>query len=194
MHIKFIIANIKIVLGIIFISAIILIFPIFLNIEIFFNSEFKKLFFAIKLFGIKCIGGYVEKVFDGFTIHITKNFAVIIPFKNLLSMRTKVKPLRDYHFIKFNTSVDLGTNKNLLLGFSFGFILNYIYNISHWLAFNIKPYLNCKNNINIFEDKQLFNFSIDSTILLNLLMIILSIIKIIMEKIFYAFRHKKQQN
>ena len=194
MYIKLLIADIKIVLTVVIIIFIVLIFPIFINVRIFFCKELNKLFFTLNIFTFKVVSGYVQKITEGIVIHITKNFAIIVPAKNLLGIGKSVKPLKDYHFIRFYTTFDIGSEDGLFEPLVFGFIINYIHRITHWFFYNHKPYIMLNNNINIFENTKKFNITTDVLILLNLLMIIISIIKIILEKMIYAFRNKKQQN
>ena len=194
LHIILNFTNIKIVLASILIFLILIIFPIFLNIKIFFSWEIKKLFFLINIFGIKCLSGYFEILSDCIAIHLTDKFAIIIPLKNLLGMRTRVKPLKDYHFVKFNSTIEIGSKESLISNFAFAFIINYFYNFTLWFLSNSKPYINFNNKINLYQDNKKLNIIIDSTVIFNILMVLISIIKIIMEKIVYAFRNKKQQN
>ena len=175
-----------------------IIFPVFLNINIYYSKIKNKVYFKIKLFNfIKILKGYVERIEEGFVFHISSKKAIILPYKNILGMRKKIKPLKDYNIIKFNLTINYGNNKNLfnaLVISSFFQILNN--NILKILCVN-KKHVKINNQINIYEDKNLFNIKCRASVIFNILMVLISIIKIIMEKFFYALKsitNRKQQN
>lgn len=171
---------------------IFLIFPIFLNLDVFYCLELKKLYFSIRIFGASVLSGYAEQITEGFAIHLTKNYAIIITYKSFFKLRRRVKPLKDYHFKNFNLLVDLGNEEDLLLTTSTAFFVNYACNHLQNFIKNNKPYVKFFNKINVYENKNLFNISIRILVLFNLLMLILSLIKIGVEKIINVFRSKKR--
>ncbi len=155
----------------------------------------KKLFFSIKLFKVfKIFSGYAELKKDGIFIHLTHKKAILIPYSSLTGMKKKIKPLKDYHIIKWEFEADLGFATKTVLALETAFFVNYITSFINWLTSNIKPYLIIKNNVNVYESQNVFKMYFYGTILLNLLMIILSLIKIVLEKIIYALSTRKQQN
>ena len=174
---------------------ILLIFPIYLNEYLYFSIETKKLFFSIKIFKvIKILSGYAEVKKDGIFIHLTRKKAILIPYSSLTSMKKKVKPLKDYHIIKWEFEADLGFVDNTVLALETAFLVNYLTSFINWITSNIKPYLIVKNNVNVYEAQNVFRIYFYGTVLLNLLMVILSLIKIILEKIIYALSARQQQN
>lgn len=170
------------------------IFPIFLNFKIFFSKELKKLFFTVNIFGFSVLSGYAEQIKEGFAVHLTKNYAFIIPYKNLLGLKASAKPLKDYHIIKFDSEIDMSSEDNLIDCFTSAFIINFIFNHLNFYLINKKPYFKFSNEINVYENKNILNISINLLVLFNFLMIFLSLIKIAVEKIIYEFRNKKRQN
>lgn len=173
----------------------ILIFPILLNINLIFSAKNKKIYFCVSLFGlIKIFGGYIKLVREGIALHYSENKAIIIPYKNIIGIRKKVKPIKDYHFISINSLIELDTESFI----ENKVILSYLYVTHNELVCNIlsevKPYLRLKNNVCLYTQKDLFNIYLKSYTIFNILMILLSIIKISLEKIIYAFSRKKQQN
>ena len=170
------------------IISIIIIFPIFINIKINFDSSIKKIYF------IKILYGYIEKDTEGIIIHLNKRKAILIFYKDLFSMKDKAKPLKDYHLINFCSEISVGINNDIVKALELGYIYNYIMFYIRWLTFNKKPYFNLDTKVNIYEEKNLFIYKCKSTVLLNLLMIIISLIKIFVEKIYYAIRNRLQQN
>lgn len=171
-----------------------LIFPLFVSVKIFYCNQHKKLYFALNLFSFTIVSGYVEQINEGFAIHLTENYALIVPYKSFLGIKSRIKPLKDYHFIKLKYNIDLGMKENLIDSVSIAFVLNYVYTMINFFTIQKKPYVNLNQSINVFEDKNIFNVTIDLLVIFNLLMIVLSLIKILVEKIIYEFRNKKRQN
>lgn len=170
---------------------IIFIFPLFLSISFYFNYSYKKLFFTIKIFGLRILNGFIKLDKEGIVIHYTNKKAIMFIYKHILDIKKHFKPLKDYHFIKFALIFDIGHKENLIQTLSISFLLNYLYKIMEWFFANSKPYLKINNKINTYENKNILNITHNSTIIFNSLMIFISLIKILMEKIIYAFTNKK---
>lgn len=172
-----------------------LIFPIFINLDACFIKERSKIYYKISLFYIiNILNGYIELIEEGIIIHLNKFKAVIIPYKNLLGMRKKFKPLKDYHFLRFNSILELGGENDLMNSFSIGYVYNYIFQYVNWFLYHQKPYVKLNNKTIIYKDDNRLNYYCNITVILNLLMILISVIKILMEKILYAIRNKTKQN
>ena len=75
--------------------------------------------------------------------------------------------------------------------FTKGFLINYLYQNVKWFLYHKKPYLDVNTIIKIYNE-EVFNIYNSTTIVFNLLIIIISFIKIIVEKVFYALKHRKQ--
>ena len=180
-------------LATVLIVSIILFFPLFLSINGFISKDLKKIYFSICLFGfIKILSGYAQFLSDGVAFHLTRKKAYIYFYKKIFDLKNSVKPLKDYHIIKFYSVLEIGSLNGLFLPLSAGIALNYVNNIILWLFDNKKPYVKINNYIDIYENKDIFNLYLKASLVLNLLMIILSIIKICVEKIVNGIRKRKQ--
>lgn len=193
LYINNLFANIKIVLVVINSLIISLIFPIFLKINIIFNDK-QKLMYNIKLFSlVKVIGGEIGLLKEGVVIHLTKRKAIIIEYKDIVSIRKKFEPVKDFHFISFNSNIKIGDNNFLLLiklAYSYMFFINIIERI---IKIN-KPYLDLDNSITIYENKDVFEMFCKINLVFNILVILISLIKIFMEKKIYAIKRRAKQN
>ncbi len=154
-----------------------------------------KLFYYINLFGIiNLLKGYVERKKEGFAIHLTKRKAIIIKYSQIFSFRKKIKPLKDYHFIRFYTDVQIGNKDSAVYPFTISFLLDTLHKYLSWFFYQDKPQLKTKTNVFLVEGEQKLEVFIKVTVALNLLMVLISVIKIIMEKLIYANKNRKQQN
>ncbi len=165
----------------------ILIFPIYLNVNVFYNKEIKKIFLRVDFFrSIKIVGGYFNFYKEGIAFHVKENKALLFPYNNSLELKNKVKPLKDYHVKKIVFRIDIGSKNQEEI--SIFLLCFYVWHnaIARGILYNAKPYIEYKNNLNIFEESNRLNTFIEFTTIFNLLMIILSLIKIFLEKTIYA--------
>ena len=135
---------------------------------------------------------YIESKIDGIFIHLTRKKAIKIPFNSIFDARTKFKPLKDYHIIKFSSFLFLGCERGVMEKTQFGFIYNYIVNNVEWFFYHKKPYLSIKNNVAIVEGNNNVICELKATLVFNILMIIISLIKISMEKLIYAISKRAE--
>ena len=171
-----------------------LIFPIFLKINIRFDKE-QKLIYNIKLFNfIKVIGGNVGLLKEGIIIHLTKRKATIIEYKDIISLRKKFEPVKDFHFINFYSNIKIGASNNFLTLTKLGYFYLIFVNIFEGIIKIYKPYLDLYNYISIYEDKDLLEVICKLNLVFNLLVIMISVIKIFMEKRIYAIKRRAKQN
>lgn len=195
MYILTLFADIKIVLTVVLIIISIIIFPIFLSGNFNISQQKLKLFYKLKLFRIFTIlKGYAEFINEGIIIHLTKRKAVIIPFENLFEVKKKVEPLKDYHLISCSFNAEIGNKENIFEPLSTAFTLNYIYNYIKWFLYHKKPYFKSNVKIEVFDSKDVFELYLNGTVVFNLLMVLISIIKILMGKLLNAFTKRIEQN
>ena len=170
-----------------------LIFPFFIGFHIDANYQKKKIFYRIDVFSfIKVLNGYVQAKKDGIFIHLTKRRAIMVPYENIVSIRNKVKPLRDYHVINFNSRLYLGQLDGVLGLTTIAFIYNFVVNNVEWFLYHYKPYFKTRNQVFVLENTNVFNLCINATVVFNFLMVLISLIKILVEKIVYAITRKTQ--
>ena len=171
---------------------ILLILPLFIRFRIGYFNENKKLYFTVYLFSfIKLLYGYIEKIDNGLAIHINGKKTFIFNFNNIFSMKSKVKPLMDYHIKRFYSVIEIGGEK-LFNNLAFSFFYNYINERLIWLLKCKKNYIKVQNDLNIIEDENIFSVYMEFTVILNILMILLSFIKILMGKIINGISKRKQ--
>lgn len=186
--------DIKLVLTLFF-CVIVIIFPLFLDINVLYLSERKKMFIGVYLFGfIKIIGGYVQKINEGFSFHVSEKKAFIFSYKNLFGAKEKIKPFMDYHFIKIKTVTETGILTDAEKKLPCIFAASYANEFLLWFFSLKKPYLVIDNSFNVYTEKDLFNFYAKINFVFNLLMVISSVVKILTEKTIYAIRKRKNEN
>lgn len=175
------------------IAYVILIFPIYINGSILYKDRIKKIIFSIKLFGfIKIFNGYIKKGKEGLNVYFF-NKKHTVTAKDLLGLSKSIEPIKDYHFLKIKSKTKLGLSDNLPFAATLIYISNFINNFCCWFFTLKKPQLNLKNDFILYEGQNIFETDISVTMVLNINMIIISIIKIITEKIFYGQKVRKQQ-
>ena len=171
----------------IIIAFVLIVFPIFINIDALYDSDAKKMFFSINIFGlVKILSGYCELIDVGIAIHVSKTKAFIIEYKKLLGLGKSFKPILDLHVLKINVLIENGSEDAEFLLFINSFIGLTSCFVKEWLAHN-KPYLKYNLNVNTLEKKRK-NIYIATTIVFNIFIILLTLLKFIGEKIIYGIR------
>jgi len=172
---------------------IFLFFPIYFKIRVWGTSEDKKLSYSLYVYGfIKIIRGYVEFLNDGICVHLTKKKAVIIKYNSLLNVKKNIEPLKDYHIISLKAYFEAGIKDKILLPFEISFLYSYFLSFLRWFMSNKKPYFNLDSRLILRENESHYKAFFEIRIIFNLLMVILSLLKILVEKIIYA--RKRKQN
>ena len=168
----------------------ILIFTIFISVSAKYDKNVKVLFMTFRLFNVRIITISAKIFPKGLAINITNKKTILIPFTKLFDARKKFEPLKDYHFIKFNFELEIGSEENAPQTLFFAHNVNTFFNYFHWFLTFYKPHVKIDNNVKIHLDKNEFKIRAKLVIVFNLLMILLSLIKIIMEKINYALKKR----
>jgi len=160
----------------------ILIFPIKINVKLIISKELKKIFYSIKIFNlIKINSGYIEIKGLKIYIHVSNKKAIMI--KPLSLDKNNFKIIRDYHVKELISNIELGGNT--LNVNTIAFSANYIYLFIKWFISNSKPYVKYQNKNTIYNNDKI-NVFIKIGIYLNLIMIIVSLVKMLTEKIKHA--------
>lgn len=170
-----------------------LIFPIFLSFKFAFLGSKKKLTINSEIFGfIKVFNGEVEKTKGGISVIKKSGKTSFVPYKQLLGIKKSVEPFKDYHVLSVKTRLDIGC-KETFYALSGGFIVCFTEQVAGAIIKEIKPYVKFDNKVNVYENESVFKIKGEIVAVFNLLTAIISIIKIITEKIFYAFRRKQDK-
>ena len=130
----------------------------------------------------------MQKTIDGVAIHYSNKKALLIKNYELLGIEKKFEPFKDYHLKTLKTTLDVGDNKKNINSPIFVFIINYILCTTEKILFVKKNYINFDYKINLFEKSNVFNIYVNAKVLFNLLTVLISIIKILGEKITYVIK------
>ncbi len=179
----------------IIISIIVAFFPIKINSYINHKSKYKRLFFRIKLYSfLPVFSGSIEIKNKNIKLLLPFNIQVKIPFKRLFNVRKTFYSLQDYHIKDITFVIETGSDNCLIVPSVFSFVFSYIYTIINKILLTNKPYLQLKSGIFLYEKEEKFNFYLKLSLYFNLFMVILTFVKIIMEKILNGLRKTRQQN
>lgn len=130
----------------------------------------------------------MQKTIDGVAIHYSNKKALLIKNYELLGIGKKFEPFKDYHLKTLKTTLDVGDNKKNIISPICVFIINYILCTTEKILFVKKNYINFDYKINLFEKSNVFNIYVNAKVLFNLLTVLISIIKILGEKITYVIK------
>ena len=161
---------------------VILVFPFFLETQFLYKQKNEKVFFKISIDKIPVLNGYVGITDKKIAIHYAKNKAKIITAKDVVSVRSSIKPLIDLNILKIDNVLDVPKeNVPLIIGSVFA------YNQASAILKFKKPYLKNKLNVNQSDYILFYNKSIS---VFNILSLCLFIIKNIIGKIYESTKRK----
>ncbi len=170
---------------------VLLIFPIFIKIRVYADCINLELYFNILLFNVfKGLYGKVNLSKKNVNIWLKNKKTMCYPISIIFDIQKPFKPLNDYHLITFKSIVEVGVNTancNVLMftqavNQAFGYVANYV-SVS-------KPYVKLRNDIIIKEKNEKLQIYINTIFVFNFLIVLMSFIKILGEKIIYANRKK----
>lgn len=167
----------------IFAFIIVLIFPVFLTTYFYIDGNKKQLYFCLKIFSkIKILSGYIQFIKDGIAIHLTKKKAIIIPYLIKFDLQKTYKLAKEYNVIQFFSIIEHG-NVDLIEKYKISMLYSSINNLICPIIQYRKQYLKIKNDLILYELNSKIKVTIKLVLVFNLISIISTIIKIILEKI-----------
>lgn len=171
-----------------------IIFPIFLTVKVSLISEKKCAYFGIFAFRMLRIVDGFAGIEYGKIYYVINGKREVVRLTLLKNMKTKVKPLMDYHILSLNNVLELG-DEQLITPYVVGQAINVIASSVFFSVLIKKPYLKLTNDIiinDVITDKKKYvNDFLSFTVVLNILMILISIVKIITEKLINAIKKRK---
>ncbi len=169
---------------IVFFITLLIFFPLKITINGIFVGEHKKLYCDVNLYGfIKIKSFYIRFYASKLVAHITKNIAIIYPYKKILNRKSILKFYKDIHVKNLYILTDIGLKNEISNTISASIIINFMFNIVSAILINNKPHVKLKNIINIREETDVINSYIKLKFYTNIFVIIINLTKIILEKI-----------
>ena len=164
----------------------VLIFPFFPLMCLSWDKDKKTVIFYIKIFGIKIYSVILTVTNNGVLIKkLLKKpyyFKFSLP-KNGIKLPSGIKKIG---ILSINSKLSLGIKENVISVCSTVFALK----MAETLLFNFikteKPFLKINNEINIFENTDIFNAELRLKTVLNLIDVLTILFNILTEKIYYA--------
>ncbi len=189
---NFLIADIIRVILIISAIFFALIFPIFVSVFAIFRKGGKSLAFEAYIYGmIRVFKGSILQRGGFFIVKHTFKKAEYIPVYDIFTFKKSVKPLNDYHIISLRSLTETGISGDAFLPIIGADSFAFINGIAGEILTANKPYLKIRNDLNLYENENRFNVFVKTVVVFNLLMVILSVIKILTGKLFYAIGKSK---
>lgn len=165
------------------ITALFLIFPFILNLRFIYDKNYKKLFFSAHIYGISILGGYIERIREGFAIHVSENKALILPYRSLIGMRSNFNLRKNYFIRKINLLTELGSEDLPQLPFMFAVASNIASNIYGALRKSAEGNTIFKSDVLLYEEKNVLKISAEIEVVFNIFTILITFFKLFLRKI-----------
>lgn len=179
------IANITIVLKIyaVTIAAVLLIFPNFLKLRFLYDKSCKKMFFAVHIDKIRILGGYAERIKEGFAFHISEKKAFIMPYRSLIGMKSNFNLRKDYFIREIKFLTELGSEKFPQIPFMFAVASNILTDIYGAVRNSEEIHTEFRNDVLLYENENVLKISAEIEVVFNLLTILITLSKLLLRKI-----------
>lgn len=171
-----------------FLSFIIFIFPIFATVSVIIGG--KRIGFSIYLFSvIKLGGGYITFHKEGYCVHISKNKAIFVPYKNMSEERKKFAVTEGFQLYKLHLTAEL--NKNADHSIPLAVIMQSGLQSAFALIKAERKYLSLKSGVLLSEGEP--SLTLKTVTVFNVFVLARAVIKIIMGRIITKIWQKKQK-
>lgn len=163
--------------------------PIILRIYLYTTGNSHRIFFSVYFFGlIKLLSGYITFSADKIYIHISKNTAVQIAFKDVFDTSKKFNVIKSIEILGIKNEISF-SQENLFNEMMLSSFTLTVYHIVYGVISQLKPFSKVILGVNQTKNS-LFTDLLDVKIAFNVFVIFTILFKKILEVI-YA---KKQQN
>ncbi len=168
-------------------ALVILFTPIFLTTDALFNIKQKKIGFSVRLYGVvKLIGGYISTYTHGLAVHVSKNKAILIPFKDLDNERKRFSFMRTFKMVSFYLNIETGVEYCI-----FFTPLHYIANLLLYIKYQDPKRYAMQTWI---TNGETLIISMQNTVFFNGYIVLKNFLKFIIHKVEYLWQNKTKKS
>ena len=172
-----------------FLGTLLFLFPVFVGFDPYINVRENKAYFALSVFGLRVLGGYGELYRDGAAIHLTKKFAIFLPYDKMRDTRKYFEITDGFQLYKFHQIVETGGADSI-----YGILLATLLQAGGGAAFAYlrtkHPFLSLKNGT-VLADETCLKLTVETVTVFNGLVLTLAIAKKALEALLNWIRSKK---
>lgn len=164
----------------------ILIFPFFPSICLYLNKDEKSAGFFVKIFGIKVF--YVMAILKNNGLYVKKTFkkTYLVKLSVPTNIRGNIKKIKKIGILSVNSAFNIGLKENDLSGFlAVSTLQNVQIAVFNAVKTN-KPHIKLKNEINVYENSNIFDLSLKIKTIFNLIDVLTVLFYNLTEKIYYG--------
>ncbi len=172
------------------VAFLILIMPVFIKCKVDYKHEIKRVYFCNKVYNLITINKGIIALKSFHIVKRINNKITKEPNNKFIFNTKKSEIINDYTLNNVKITVNFACDNNMLSLFEFKFISDLIYRYVKILTYYKKPNLNYKQNI-ILSNNENFFIKLEFSLFLNLLIVLISVTKLLLEKFFYVFKTKK---
>ncbi len=172
-----------------FLGAFFLFVPIFVYADYYANAGANRLWFSLSLYGVRIFGGYSELRREGIAVHLTKKFALLLPYGKIFDPHRKHVFAKAVRLWEFRQIVEIGGIDRIqavlvaaAIGIPSGSIWGYLR--------TRYPYVSFKNSV-VFAKERCLKLTCRTAIVTNLLSVSIALTKKLMEALINWIRTKK---
>ncbi len=164
--------------------------PVFAYVDFFADARGNKLYFCISLFRIfRIFGGYGELRKGGIAVHLTKKYALFLPYGELANTRKKFEITKGFQLWRLHQIVEIGGIDKaaaILIGAAIEGTFGGVYGYVHTLY----PFVSMKNST-LFSKEPCLKVTNQTAVVFNGLVLAVALAKKALEALINWIRTKK---
>ncbi len=173
-----------------FFGLLLLFVPVFVYVDFYADARGNKLWFSVSLYRfLRVFGGYGELRKDGIAVHLTKKFALFLPYDDIIKKRRKFKITKGFQLWRLHQIIEIGGVGKIYavlvaaaIEGAFGSVYGFVR--------TRYPFVSLKNSA-IFSEEPCLKVTNQTAVAFNGLVLAVTLAKITLEALINWIRRKK---
>ena len=173
-----------------FTGTLLFLLPVFLRTDVYLDLFENRAWFSVYLYGfIKLFGGYAELNREGIAVHVTKKKAFFIFYNKMGDTRKQFEITQGFQLWRHHQIIETGGVNTPVTPLAASFIQSASGAVCSYLQTRY-PFISLKNSMLVTENAS-FKLTTQTTVVFNLLVVVIAITKKILEAIINWIRKKR---
>ncbi len=162
-----------------FFGALLFFFPVFVGVHGYLDGEAARIFFAVRVFGLRLVGGYAEPRKGGIAVHLTRHFALFLAYDKMGDTRKYFEITDGFQLMKLHAVVETG-GADSVLGTLFASLIEAGGGAAYAVLGRRRPFLSVRSDT-LLTAQPCLKVTAEAVTLFNGLVLVLALSKKVLE-------------
>ena len=164
-------------------ALVFMLFPVFLSVNVFADIRARRMYFSFYILRmIKVYGGYATLYDEGIAFHLTKNKAVLLPYREILSSGKKFAITRGFYVFAYSHTLEIGS-ENVSAAIALSALSQVACGIAAGYVFSSKKCASFKTDLIVYPGEGCCKASARIVLVFNFLILSVAAFKLFLRKI-----------